>query len=105
MRMKHLNVLSIEGVAPELFEFCMVSRWMENGRISDYVKKYVGVNRLELVGLRGDLMIRRFESVLMESQLIGVTRGLSYLHGNGVIHGDLKSVIVLSPGLSQTLYG
>ena len=37
----------------------------------------------------------------MESQLIGVTRGLSYLHGNGVIHGHLKSVIELSPGFSS----
>ena len=58
MRMNHPNVLSIEGVAPELFEFCMVSRWMENGTISEYVKQYVGVNRLELVGLRGDSTIR-----------------------------------------------
>ena len=36
----------------------------------------------------------------MESQLIGVTRGLSYLHGNGVVHGDLKSVIEFPPSFS-----
>lgn len=49
--MNHPNILSIEGVAPEMSEFCMVSRWMAHGNILDYVKKYVGVNRLELVRL------------------------------------------------------
>jgi len=49
--MNHPNILSIEGVAPELFEFCMVSRWMAHGNILDYTKEHTGVNRLELVGL------------------------------------------------------
>ena len=63
-RMDHPNVLSIEGVAPELFEFCMVSRWMVNGNILDYAKKYTDVNRLELVCLlRGPMVL----SVLIES--------------------------------------
>ena len=55
--MNHPNVLSIEGVAPGLFEFCLVSRWMVNGGILDYVKQYVGANRLELVRLlRGPMV-------------------------------------------------
>ena len=29
--------------------------------------------------------------------MVGVTRGLDYLHGNGVVHGDLKSVSKLHP--------
>jgi hypothetical protein len=48
-RANHPNILSIEGVAPKLFEFCMVSQWMPNGNILGYVKKYPGANRLELV--------------------------------------------------------
>jgi len=48
--MEHPNVMSIEGVAPKLFEFCMVSKWMENGNLSQYVAKHPGANRLELVG-------------------------------------------------------
>ena len=52
-RAKHPNILSIEGVAPRLFEFCMVSQWMPNGSMLGYVAKYPGVNRLELVGLMG----------------------------------------------------
>ena len=53
-RMKHPNILSIEGVAPGLFEFCTVSQWMVHGNIFNYVKIYPDVNRLELVGLLRD---------------------------------------------------
>ena len=35
----------------------MVSRWMENGSILDYMRRYRGANRLELVGLRHDSTI------------------------------------------------
>ena len=50
---KHPNILSIEGVAPRLFEFCMVSQWMPNGNMLGYVERHPEVNRLELVGLMG----------------------------------------------------
>ena len=50
-RMEHPNILSIEGVAPGLFEFCMVSQWMLNGDMLAYVAQHPGVNRLELVRL------------------------------------------------------
>ena len=47
--MKHPNILSIEGVVPDLFEFGMVSQWMENGDLLSYTLKNPGANRLELV--------------------------------------------------------
>lgn len=50
-RVKHPNVLSIEGAAPALFEFCTVSQWMTNGNMLEYVTEYPQVNRLELVCL------------------------------------------------------
>ncbi|KAF9647762.1 kinase-like protein [Thelephora ganbajun] len=74
-RMSHPNILSIEGVAPELFKFCMVSQWMERGNILEYVREYPRVDRLEL--------------------LIGVTRGLDHLHNSEIVHGDLNSPNIL----------
>jgi len=49
--MKHPNILSIEGVAPELFEYSMVSQWMPNRDLQWYVTKHPGANRLDLVRL------------------------------------------------------
>jgi len=40
--------------------------------------------------LRSDLTT---EFVLTGWKLIGVTRGLEYLHGNGIVHGSLKDVV------------
>ena len=48
--MKHPNILSIEGVVRSLFEFGMVSQWMDNGDMLSYAIRYPGVNRLGLVG-------------------------------------------------------
>jgi len=53
--MNHPNVLRIEGVAPRLFECCMVSKWMEHGHMLDYLNRSrEPVDRLELVGNNSD---------------------------------------------------
>ena len=53
--MSHPNVLRIEGVAPGLFECCMVSRWMEHGNMLEYLNRHQGpIDRLELVGRNPD---------------------------------------------------
>ena len=59
MLVKHPNVMSMEGVAPKLSKFCMVSEWMENGDLLQYMRSYPGANRLELVGLVHDALILR----------------------------------------------
>ena len=48
-RMRHSNVLSVEGVAPDLFELCMVSKWMAHGNMSTYLRDKENVDRMKLV--------------------------------------------------------
>ena len=45
----HDNVLTIEGVARDVFEFCMVSQWMENGDLLNHLETNPEANRLDLV--------------------------------------------------------
>ena len=66
---------------------------MPDGSILGYVTKYPGANRLELVSLTHC----KFNSALTGLQLVGVARGLGYLHSNEVVHGDLKSVREVYP--------
>ena len=80
--------MSIEGVVPGFSTFCVMSRWMANGHVMEYITKNRKANRLELVCLTH----WRSDSELTTLQLIGVTRGLNYLHQNKVVHGSLKSV-------------
>ena len=47
--MRHGNVLSVEGVAPELFELCMVSKWMPHGNMTAYLKGNEKADRMRLV--------------------------------------------------------
>jgi serine/threonine protein kinase len=100
-RMNHPNVLQIEGVAPGLFPCCMVSRWMENGNLLEYLNRYQAfVDRLDLVSVDsyyGRPRMLHFTSADRDRlQLRGVIRGLNYLHKHQVVHGDLKSVRAVS---------
>ena len=48
---RHQNVLPLIGVAMSETRFAMVSEWMVNGNINDFVKACPDASRLELVGV------------------------------------------------------
>jgi serine/threonine protein kinase len=47
--LRHPNVLPLLGVTVSEHRFAMVSEWMENGNINEFVGKYRHVNRIMLV--------------------------------------------------------
>ena len=49
--LQHPNLLPLVGVIMTKNEFAMVSEWMENGNINQFVTAHQGVNRFELVSL------------------------------------------------------
>ncbi|KAF9644327.1 kinase-like protein [Thelephora ganbajun] len=71
----HPNVLPLLGVTMIKNQFVMVSEWMKNGNINEFVKKNPNANRLELLG--------------------DATRGLIYMHDQGIIHGNLRGANIL----------
>ncbi|KAG8699584.1 hypothetical protein FRC08_005212 [Ceratobasidium sp. 394] len=72
---QHLNLLELFGFAQFRGRIAMVSPWMENGNLSQYVSRNPGVDRCRLC--------------------VQVCEGLTYLHNMDTVHGDLKAANVL----------
>ena len=87
--LQHQNVLPLLGVKIGNNQFAMVSEWMKNGNINNYVKARWDVNRFKLVGFFYRLP-RSFTDPFL--QLGDAASGLIYMHDQGMIHGDLKGV-------------
>ncbi|KAF9442430.1 kinase-like protein, partial [Macrolepiota fuliginosa MF-IS2] len=78
--LSHPNLLPFYGVYIEqqTQRFCLISPWMENGNLCDYLESHPYSNHSLLVS--------------------DVVHGLSYLHQRGVVHGDLKGQNILISG-------
>ena len=87
--LSHPNILDLIGVPDTLEDgkFSMVSEWMANGNIMEYVRSNAG-NHLKLVcrnHIRSCLLMSIF-------QLADAVKGLKYLHNANIVHGDLRGV-------------
>ena len=47
--LRHPNILPLMGVIMTETDFAMVSEWMPNGNINQFVKEHPDANRFELV--------------------------------------------------------
>ena len=47
--LRHPNVLPLLGVTMDVFYFAMVSEWMPNGNIKEFIEANQEMNRFELV--------------------------------------------------------
>ena len=72
--------------------FAMISEWMVNGTINDFVRAHPDVDRFGLVSFHSKSRCPLFVDHHVILQLSGVARGLIYIHSQGIIHGDLKGV-------------
>ena len=89
-RLQHPNIVPFLGVPARAPPFEIVYDWMENGSITQYVKKKPDVDRVGLVSRFVPTVTTLFECQI--SQLWDVADGIHYLHSCNVIHGDLKGV-------------
>ncbi|KAG8696091.1 hypothetical protein FRC08_007374 [Ceratobasidium sp. 394] len=82
-RLKHENVLALLGLAQFQDQTAMVSPWMENGTLLEYIRRNPDTERHRLC--------------------VGISEGVAYLHQNNVIHGDIKSgnVLVSDEGVAK----
>ncbi|CAE6487129.1 unnamed protein product [Rhizoctonia solani] len=82
-KLKHPNVLCLLGICVLGGEIGMVSEWMPNGNITEYVINHPDTDKLKLSA--------------------DIAAGLAYLHNAGVIHGDLKggNVVIDADGTAR----
>ncbi|KAL5641709.1 hypothetical protein ACGC1H_001996 [Rhizoctonia solani] len=75
-RMEHPNVHRLQGVIMFRDQYLgMVSDWMENGNLHEYLRTHPSADRYELC--------------------VHVASGLDYMHSQNTVHGDLKAINVL----------
>ena len=53
--LQHPNVLPLIGITMSKGRFAMISEWMTNGNINDFIKAHPDVDRLALVGSRSKI--------------------------------------------------
>ncbi|KIY67802.1 kinase-like protein, partial [Cylindrobasidium torrendii FP15055 ss-10] len=78
-QLRHPNILPFVGINEVSFypRFCLISPWMANGSIMNYIAKNPTCDRLHCV--------------------FDVARGLEFLHGQDppVVHGDIRGANIL----------
>ncbi|PUZ71781.1 hypothetical protein GQ55_2G342000 [Panicum hallii var. hallii] len=78
-KVRHKNVVQFIGACTKPPNLCIVTEYMSGGSVYDYLHKHKGVFKLPaLIGVAMD-----------------VSKGMSYLHQNNIIHRDLKTANLL----------
>jgi serine/threonine protein kinase len=65
--LSHPNVLPLLGVTMSGKHFAMVSEWMANGSINEFIKANPDANRFKLVGCPSYLFILSFSPPMVSS--------------------------------------
>ncbi|KAG1879420.1 kinase-like domain-containing protein [Suillus tomentosus] len=78
-KLKHDNILTIYGVITNLGPIHIVSTWQENGNVLEYRIRNPDINPLTLASML----------------LAQAARGIEYLHGCNIVHGNRECISVL----------
>ena len=72
--------------------FRIISEWMPNGNVMEYVRSNPEANRLRSVSPAAHSPWELTFICPNNLQLSEVASGVTYLHELGIVHGDLKGV-------------
>ena len=90
--LSHQNILPLLGVTVSADLRCLriLTEWMPNGNVMQFIESNPKENRLRLVSL----LVVCVRSLLLINcpQLSEVMSGVAYIHDLEIVHGDLKGV-------------
>lgn len=78
----HDNVAKLIGLAVFRGQLAMVSTWMDNGALPDYLKRAPNADRHQLVSSLVDIALRCVYKIQQCAQIID---GLAYLHSINMV--------------------
>ena len=99
-QLKHNHILPFIGVNTELFSpsFCLISPWMSNGNVIDYLRqlekvKHSNVSQLALDAVRFSHPVVSLW-IDISIQIGSIASGMQYLHNFDppIVHGDIRGV-------------
>ncbi|KAG0699791.1 kinase-like domain-containing protein, partial [Suillus ampliporus] len=97
IKLRHPHVLTLHGTVSGFGPLpALVSTWMDNGALHDYLERTPGLTmeqKLRLVRFVSSNTTPHSTDVII--QLKQVVDGLRYLHEDGIVHGDLTSTNVV----------
>jgi len=96
----HQNIVPLLGITSTPLQ--LISKWMANGDLTEYIVTHPDTDRLELVGVPYPILGGALTPSALH-KLRGIAKGLQYLHTRHVVHGDLKGVSSSNPHFAAIL--
>ena len=98
---RHCNVLLLLGYCDDARAPCMITPLMRGGSLDDRLLLSNGaLERLRRLGFEGDANL---DWKLRLSALCDAARGLAHLHGQRILHRDVKTANILLQGALRPL--
>ena len=85
--LNHKNIVPLLGITTTPLQ--LISEWMSDGHLTEYVGNHPEANRLALVGVPPFIIVTLLS---LPPQVHGIAEGLYYLHSRTIVHGGLKGV-------------
>ncbi|EMD37239.1 hypothetical protein CERSUDRAFT_123937 [Gelatoporia subvermispora B] len=92
IRLRHDHIVPCYGASVSADPPFIVLRYMQHGHLLQYLQAHPEANRVQLVRASAITQAYRSNTAL---QIFEVSLGLRHLHGERIVHGDIKGVNIL----------